>query len=897
MNENIEATRAASETAKGQAAAPAFPVNPAAAAAAIVAYYPELVDLDTSTQTKVQGYIHNAGGFQQLKDSISAQGKSNWAPPTPIILENGQPAKDPQGNAINQLMLSEQTTTDMVTPVAEALCGVRTDPSLENLLWTTQRGIAPGGSADNAAAPASTRWTLREVAPRYGVTVPSLSFDYSDNTFQLQLTNEYARHLAVYVEFMAAGEVMTPSQWTSRLPAQLPASFETDTLKYLGVLGPTNHVAGMKMTTGLANFSFSLPAGATAARLLFGGLGAQPSGSVVEAVGTILTAIMDQAIPAILLTAQESQSGTDPSTWFNSVSTWFNSVLADADLINEVIAASGFLISGQASTLVTKVPVLLLGTSLPNLAANIGKNVGAAAIGNAAPYLGWAAQGMGALRSPNALAQTVSWLLATPATFALDLSPTMAANVSLTVLPDPARDEWPDDAARYSVTATFSGGLNRQAAGEMPAASTTAPLLLTFPDAPMDEGVAVNVSIYARNKRLCGSGQTVATISKATGSATFEFSLNISDYRVPLSADTQYGHKRKLVYDTASQQHVWQMGPAPRAVWSGSNDCAGSGNVLCQLTGITLNEQARMLGYGWQASGQGLSPCGQPSAAGGQLYAFQNIGLPDPQAALKFPTCGFLLPSGLIYQRSGPDDEPADDNVYNFYLDSQTVAPGAAYQLRGVKLDAQTPFNLSQTESWGAFVETALTAFVVHPVGYVIGVSYGSSKMEILQLPAGPVADANAPTAFLTSGRGALPGLLKGPIAIGVTGDGVLLVLEQDNQRIQAFDVYGNPVPYFPNNSPFTPLQTETSSPTYLDMSVTDDGWIYVLSHVNTGSTQSDYRLDIYTPAGVFLSRTVGVNGAKIVADSWRRVYTLNYESFLGPAGRTEPSVSQWIPS
>jgi len=49
MGENIEETRAASEAAEAQAAAPAFP-NPTAAAAAIVAYYPELVDLDTSTQ-------------------------------------------------------------------------------------------------------------------------------------------------------------------------------------------------------------------------------------------------------------------------------------------------------------------------------------------------------------------------------------------------------------------------------------------------------------------------------------------------------------------------------------------------------------------------------------------------------------------------------------------------------------------------------------------------------------------------------------------------------------------------------------------------------------------------------------------------------------------------------
>lgn len=304
-----------------------------------------------------------------------------------------------------------------------------------------------------------------------------------------------------------------------------------------------------------------------------------------------------------------------------------------------------------------------------------------------------------------------------------------------------------------------------------------------------------------------------------------------------------------------------------------------------------------MLGYAWQASGQGLSPCGTPSQPGGQIYAFQNIGVPNPQAALKFPSCGFLLPSSLVYQRSGPDDELAPGNVYNFYLDSQTIAPGAAYQVRGVTLDATTPFNLSQTVSWGAFIENLLTAFVVHPKGDVIGVSYGNSKMEILQLPAAPVADANAPKAVLTSGPGELPGLLKGPVAVDVTGDGIVLVLEQDNTRILAFDVYGNPVPYFPNHSPFAPLKAETPAASYLDMSVTDDGWIYVLSYVNTGSSPSDYRLDLYSPTGAFLSRTTSVNGAKIVVDSWRRVYTLNFESFLGPGGRTEASVSQWIPS
>jgi hypothetical protein len=905
MNEERDETHAPLETQA--AAAFGFP-GPAAAAAAIIAYYPELIDLDASTQAKVKVYIRNANDFEQFVSAVGSQGQTGWAPPSPIILENGQPAKDQQGNVINRFVLSEKTTAAMIAPLAEALNAVRADSTLENILWTIQQGVSPNTPAFEAAAalaapsagaaPASNQWTLKQLPPRYGVTIPSVSFDYSGNAFQLQLTNQYARHLAVYVEFLAAGEVITPSQWTSRLPAQLNAGFETATLKYLGVLAPMNHVAGMLMTAGPASISFPLPQGATSARILFGGLGAQPSGSVVEAVGAILTAVMDQALPAILLTAQQTQPGLD-------LSAWFNGVLADEDLRNEVIAAGGFLISGQSSlstnsiwsALDTKVPALLLGTSLPNLAASITKNVGPTAIDNAAPYLGWAAETLDALQSPNALTQTVSQLLATPATFTLDLSPVMAANLSVNILPDPTRDEWPDVADHYKVVANFGGGLTQEANGAMPTNSSTKPLVISFSNIPMDEGVTVQVSIYDKHNWLCGSGQTAVTLSKQSGSATLKVSLSITENRIPLSESTQYSHKRKLVYDTNAQEHLWQPALAPTAVWSGSNDCPDSGNVLCRLVGITLNERARMLGYTWQASGQNLSPCGQPSINAGQLYAFQNIGAPNAQAALKFPSCGFILPTGLVYERSGPETEAATGNTYNFYLDSQTPAANAAYQVRGVTLDAQTPFNLSQTESWGAFIETGLTAFVVHPGGYLVGVSYGNSKMEILRLPAGPVADAVAPVALLTSGPGALAGLLNGPVALDVTGDGVLLVLEQDNARIQAFDVYGNPVSYFPDNSPFVSLQAEMPTPVYLDISVTDDRWIYVLSYVNTGQTAADYRLDIYTPAGAFLSRTIGVNGAKLVVDSWRRVYTLNYESFLGPGGRTEPSISQWIPS
>jgi hypothetical protein len=40
-----------------------------------------------------------------------------------------------------------------------------------------------------------------------------------------------------------------------------------------------------------------------------------------------------------------------------------------------------------------------------------------------------------------------------------------------------------------------------------------------------------------------------------------------------------------------------------------------------------------------------------------------------------------------------------------------------------------------------------------------------------------------------------------------------------------------------------------------------------------------------------------GVNGARMVVDQWRNLYTLNYEAIVGPDNRTEPSISTWIPS
>ena len=57
-----------------------------------------------------------------------------------------------------------------------------------------------------------------------------------------------------------------------------------------------------------------------------------------------------------------------------------------------------------------------------------------------------------------------------------------------------------------------------------------------------------------------------------------------------------------------------------------------------------------------------------------------------------------------------------------------------------------------------------------------------------------------------------------------------------------------------------------------------------------------DYRLDLYKPDGSFLLRKTGVAAARMAVDTFRNVYTLNYETIAG-APRIEPSLSQWEPS
>lgn len=139
---------------------------------------------------------------------------------------------------------------------------------------------------------------------------------------------------------------------------------------------------------------------------------------------------------------------------------------------------------------------------------------------------------------------------------------------------------------------------------------------------------------------------------------------------------------------------------------------------------------------------------------------------------------------------------PSQDN---FYLDSRVYSEAnKQYFVRGVSFEpgAHT-FDYDSGISWGQFQGVTIEDLAVHPHGYIVGVDYDDHKLLTLKLGARPVPDADAPIAMPLCGEGVREGLLQKPVALTITSDGRILVLEEANQRIQAFDVLGNPVPCF----------------------------------------------------------------------------------------------------
>src|SRR5262249_27389548 len=141
---------------------------------------------------------------------------------------------------------------------------------------------------------------------------------------------------------------------------------------------------------------------------------------------------------------------------------------------------------------------------------------------------------------------------------------------------------------------------------------------------------------------------------------------------------------------------------------------------------------------------------------------------------------------------------------WNFYLDPTN---GGNY-IRQIRLSAGGATSYHSSTSNMAFgkLQFRSHALLLHPQGKIITLNTSNHKLEGLDLPPAAVADANAPLSQVRSGVGTREGLMDTPIHAALTAQGTILVLEAGNNRIHAFDIGGNPVPYFANGAYFVPL-------------------------------------------------------------------------------------------
>lgn len=834
----------------------------------------------------------------------------------------------------------------------QAIVNVNNDPSLN----TVRYNIANGVPYQTATAPADTALDagsgynvqLQDPGPNYGISAQIASFS-PDNGFTLSviLSNSYVRHCSAFVSFLSGDGktaiVVPDNWWTTLAKGAVWAAYEawlefqqsnpisqsiwdtlfddTNTLKYLGTLSPETTFLGVPTSQGSAQYTFSLPVDQSDTvgkiRLLVGSLGL-PSGNdwdpTAAAIGIGLTVLFDILIPTISIVTTVGMASDDLfETLFSKVSFFGPAVVSIISTVWDIIKNPDMagqdlvnLLTGLANGLMQNI----LGAA--DVAAALAAVFGAEELAEAVPIVGWALKAELVEASIEQLAQTVGEVVGSDRVAEFDITVTMDDQFTLA----PADNSgFPETATSFTVTAQFSDVTGYVYTGAFPDPKVPQ-VQFTWSNMPVGGTVSFLVAFYSKEGYLVGKGQSsvISNFITEGQNALVVPSIAITQLLYPLTSETTYGHQQVLQY--TSSGHQWfetTTAPSETAKNLGTGE---GGNVLSALTGVTLNSDLGILGYSWEASGQNVPVIGTSGPLDLQVYTFQNISFnADPESGVMFVPAGYTASPGLVYLRAAAaiDNGGVTDAVANSFFFLDPVADSAnGFNLRGIvpvtdpNIPPDSPqrlFDESTSMSWGRFPSPLLpTSLAIHSNGIVVGVANGYDKLLILTLPDEAVPSANAPWAQVLSGPGTRPGLFSLPQQVAIAPNQTIYVLEAGNQRIQAFSRGGHPVPAFPNlPTPYwIPLYTETTDPTdisYAAMSVEIKGYIYVLSIEGDGYDPSQFRLDIYTPEGTHLLRQRGINAASLTVDLWRNVYTQNYQTILGPGSRTEPSVSEWIPS
>ncbi|MEO7335025.1 MAG: hypothetical protein ABIV63_00460, partial [Caldimonas sp.] len=694
---------------------------------------------------------------------------------------------------------------------------------------------------------------------------------------------------------------------------------DTETEMFVSVIGPVFTVLAIPTAPGFIQPAFDVPQRATMVRILSSTMSFQGGNAYPDTVlqGAIMTGVFSYGVTALL-------SAVGGAAWIGPIYkavvnrflqaltlelvTTINKLLnpnGDKPIVGQLLTA-GFW-ENQALVVAKLLVTAGAGGAMAALAGLIATAITEGAAEDAVPVAGQVLQAISIAVGVISLAETTADLAVSPWTFIDDL--VFTHDLSVTVRRDPGDDTFPKAATGYTVTAMFDDGTPHVQTFALPSPvpSTLPPVV--FGSVPL--GGNVNVAVAFVQKAtvpgqldiLLGKGTTGLIANDANAAPSIE----IEELAFPISSNTVYQHRRKTALD-ASGNHRWATGPAPTANFG--NTTCGAAGTLCGFGDISVRQgtaSARgYIGYAWR--GQDSDPNRVPNCGVGQLDQFANLNT-DPgndgrnaQQGYVVGGCGVNVPGVRVAYSL------LSNGAANFYLDTTNAA---APMIRRVVLEPTpsiTPPDSGQ--AWGV-LNFASDSLLLHPAGHLVSINRRFHKIETHRIPKASMADADAKVQLLAQikcGKGLRTGLLDQPVASAISPDGVILILEAGNNRIQALDLGANPVRHFtrqsgPPTSPYS-LTLGGTDPhqgwQYLDLAVEYTGYLYVLSF---NQNTFVYRLDLYHPEQADtnpIATTMNVNAARLTVDFWRNVYTLNYEVLRLPngnaAGLTEPSVSLWTP-
>lgn len=727
-------------------------------------------------------------------------------------------------------------------------------------------------------------------------------------------------------------------------------------LRWLGYIQPVNNVMAVPINSdpGVLQVSITFPANAVSASIYGSGLGTgADQWPKMPVVGGIMTGCLNLGVPAFMLAFGTAAQAYKPL--YDIV----NGLMSNTRFLAAVIGGGLVYYGGQfGSSAMNKqmnwhafssLAQVLFDPAATKILVWVEAQMAAEEVVDEIPFAGWIVLALDIATGIAQIAETIVEVATSPWNISNTLSTSITTTV--TVHPDPRHGAFPQGAEASLAVKMIYQNQSRPTIVRTVALPATTPALLSaaFPDNTLGGKVKFEADYYI-GTWLAGKATTGVMDNDEVHTANVE--MYLVQYPVPLSSTSVYAHNALLTYQ--NDAYTWQATTIAPVATIANTDTSGTGNAMSVWSGLTLSQRYGMIGAAWKAAGMGITSCA--SGQSGQLFAMQNVDIPGTAMAdLQFPSCGldaqtllvydpyppkFLMADGnwVLGDNGQPVPDPADQALGEYYVDPRKSdndpLQDGGFHLRRVLLSPPTPFDMGSNQlSYGRF-QFQPDSIALHPSGHVIAVSTQYAKIQIGQLLREGAEDMDVPMARVYAGQAQVPdrpGLLFHPVAVSCAYDGTVLVLEDTKSsdgddgvvlaRLQAFDLNGNPVGRFVDGSgaatSFLELST-TGEQTYLDVCAVGDQqmtYVYVLYYDGNGALASDYHVAIYqygtvAPASNPLVTTDSLAAARIAVDMWHTLYALNYcmvtdghgaeagpvTATTGPAGRTVPSISEWLP-